>query len=236
MEVRKITIVSTTSNSNKVIETSATTLGELKAALDQAGISHDGMVFYEGTSKTQLLDNASPLPKDVPYRGTTTNDLVFMLTNANKKIRSGATSRPELYTKVKELELQDAVKAEFGKNFTQVSSTELEAFVIANTPAPKIKNAKAGQVIATDATLAQAPTTPSALTAVEVRVAQLKKAIIRLVEYLKDDLSFDRDYADEVLEILDENTVAPSNNMQEIPAVVSPYDNSEISDMFKGII
>ena len=232
MEVRKITIVSTTSNSNKVIETSATTLGELKAALDQAGISHDGMVFYEGTSKTQLLDNASPLPKDVPYKGTTTNDLVFMLTNANKKIRSGATSRPDLYAQVKVLNLQDAIKEEFGKNFTQVSSTELEAFVIANTPAPKIKNAKAGQVIATDVTLDQAPTAPSALTAVEVKVAKLERALLQLVEHLEDDLSFDNDFADEVREILQENTV----DSQETPTVVSPYDNSEISDMFKGII
>lgn len=41
-------------------------------------------------------------------------------------------NRKELYAKVNELKLQDAIKAKFGKNFTQVSNSELEAMIKAN--------------------------------------------------------------------------------------------------------
>ena len=43
--------------------------------------------------------------------------------------RTKCVSRKELYAKVKELKLEDAVKAMFGKNFTQVSNKDLEEFV-----------------------------------------------------------------------------------------------------------
>ena len=89
MEARKITIVSTKTQKKSVIMSGAETLGELKKDLREAGIDYDGMTFYEGTSKVELKDDASVLPHDVPYKGQTTNELVFMLTNTNKKIRSG---------------------------------------------------------------------------------------------------------------------------------------------------
>lgn len=89
METRKITIVSTKDQTKKVIMSSATTLAELKADLRANGIDYEGMTFFEGTSKVELKNNASVLPHDVPWKGTTTNELVFMLTNTNKKIRSG---------------------------------------------------------------------------------------------------------------------------------------------------
>ena len=89
MEVRKITVVSTRNQKKSVIMSAATTLAELKADLRQNGIDYEGMTFYEGTSKIELKDDNSVLPHDVPYKGQTTNELVFMLTNTNKKIRSG---------------------------------------------------------------------------------------------------------------------------------------------------
>ena len=89
METRKITIVSTKSQSKKVIMSSATTLAELKSDLRQNGIDYEGMSFFEGTSKVELKNDASVLPHDVPWKGTVTNELVFMLTNTNKKIKSG---------------------------------------------------------------------------------------------------------------------------------------------------
>lgn len=54
METRKITIVSTKSQSKKVIMSSATTLAELKSDLRQNGIDYEGMSFFEGTSKVEL--------------------------------------------------------------------------------------------------------------------------------------------------------------------------------------
>lgn len=89
MESRKITIVSTKNQTKKVIMSSATTLAELKADLRQNGIDYQDMTFFEGTSKVELKTDNSIIPHDVPWKGTTTNELVFMLTNTNKKIKSG---------------------------------------------------------------------------------------------------------------------------------------------------
>ena len=76
----------------------------------------DGMTFYEGTSKVELKDDASVLPHDVPYKGQTTNELVFMLTNTNKKIRSGADmSRADAYAAIKANGLQEECVKRFGK-------------------------------------------------------------------------------------------------------------------------
>ena len=86
MEARNITIVSTQNQNKYVVNTDATTLRELKAALDAQGIGYAGMTFYEGLSHTELLTDDSVLPHDVPYKGAVTNELVFMLTVPNKKM------------------------------------------------------------------------------------------------------------------------------------------------------
>ena len=125
----------------------AETLGALKADMRRAGINYDNMVFYEGRTRTELKDDASVLPTNVPVAAkgttpaTTTNDLVFMLTTANKKIRSGAGDRPAAYAKIKQLGLQDACKAKYGKNFTQCSTSDLEALIAGASPKvePKVE-------------------------------------------------------------------------------------------------
>lgn len=133
MESRKITIISESSNGHKVIESSAETLGALKTDLVRAGVSYEDKTFRECLTRTELVDNASVLPKDVQYKGTTTNELVFTLTTANKKIRSGAMTRPEVQAAIKSAGLQDSVKSAFGRNFTQVSTSDLEAFLAKNS-------------------------------------------------------------------------------------------------------
>lgn len=125
----------------------AETLGALKADMRRAGINYDNMTFYEGRTRTELKDDASVLPTNVPVAAkgttpaTTTNDLVFMLTTANKKIRSGAGDRPAAYAKIKQLGLQDACKAKYGKNFTQCSTSDLEALIAGASPKvePKVE-------------------------------------------------------------------------------------------------
>lgn len=137
MEARKITIVSTKTQKKSVVMSGAETLAELKQDLRAAGIDFEDMAFYEGTSKTELKVDSSFLPKDVPYTNRTTgethttNELVFMLTNTNKKIRSGAMSaeRVAAYNAITDLNLKQAVLARFGKNYTQVSTADLVAFV-----------------------------------------------------------------------------------------------------------
>lgn len=140
MEARTITIISESGNGHKTIQSSAETLGELKRDLAQNGIDYEGKTFREGLSRTELVDDASVLPRDLDWKGAKTNNLVFTLTTANKKIRSGAMSRAEAYTIVKNSDLQDAIKAKFGKNFTQVSTADLEAFLSKKAPkaAPEV--------------------------------------------------------------------------------------------------
>ena len=108
MEARKILFVLSNSSNQKSIMSEAETLGALKADMRRAGINYDGMTFYEGRTRTELKDDASVLPVNVPVPAkgttpaTTTNDLVFMLTTANKKIKSGALS-PERKNTLEEI-------------------------------------------------------------------------------------------------------------------------------------
>jgi len=128
MEARNITIVSTSNQSKYVVNTDATTLAELKAALRAQNIPYEGMTFYEGLSHTELLTDESILPHDISYKGNITNELVFMLTNPNKKIKSGASlpeARQALYDAIDELGLKDACISTYGKNFTQCKNSEL---------------------------------------------------------------------------------------------------------------
>lgn len=130
METRKITVISNKGQYKKVMNSAATTLGELKADMTAVGIDYNGMSFLEGLTRTELIDDASQLPTNVNYRGTVTNDLVFYLTATNKKIKSGMT-RQEAYARLNERpELKDVVKDTFGRNFTQVSTDNLVHIII----------------------------------------------------------------------------------------------------------
>lgn len=123
--MRKVTFIDSKSQSQKVINNStATTLGELKAEMRTAGIDYTDMSFYEGHIRAELLDDNSILPTDIPYKGQVVNDLVFMLSTTNKKIKSGI-SRTEVYEKIKILNLQDEVKRIFNRNYTQVPTDDL---------------------------------------------------------------------------------------------------------------
>lgn len=135
---REITIINSKTQKKSVITTNAETLGELKVDLIEAGIPYEGMTFFEGISRTELKDDDSQLPKDVMYRGQTTNNLAFMLTQPDKKIRSGAMSRMDCYNYIKSHNLGDAVKAKYGKNYTTCKTDELIEFINsqnAETPA-----------------------------------------------------------------------------------------------------
>ena len=132
MEARNITIVTTQNQNKYVVNTDATTLRELKSALAAHDISYDGMTFYEGLSHTELLTDDSVLPHDVPYKGNITNELVFMLTTPNKKIKSGAVlpeTRQALYDTLEEMGLKEEVANRYGKNFTQCKNSELMAVI-----------------------------------------------------------------------------------------------------------
>lgn len=131
MEKRKITIISTTTQSTKVILSGAETLGELKEDLHQAGISTEDMIFHEGLSRTDMERDDALLPKDVPYRGNITNELVFMLTKKHMKVASGGISqeRRDLYAFISREGLEEDIKERFGKNKTQVPTSQLKDYL-----------------------------------------------------------------------------------------------------------
>ena len=233
METRKITIVSTKSQSKKVIMSSATTLAELKSDLRQNGIDYEGMSFFEGTSKVELKNDASVLPHDVPWKGTVTNELVFMLTNTNKKIRSGAMSRMEAYAEIKKLGLQDACLKKFGKNFTMCKTVDLIALVQSNSaakpaPAPKAEAKK-------EETPVNTPVAPTSNGDGCVDTAS-RAAISKLVEILEENGTIEDYEKEEVLGILGIAVVTATATSEEYkPKSASPYSDNEIDDMFNDM-
>ena len=128
--MRKITVLVESTQSKHVLQSNATTLGELKNELRDKNISFNSDdVFKEGMSKTVLTTDESILPSNIPWRGEVTNDLIFMITAPQKKIKSGAMTRLEIYAEVKRLKLQDTIRKKVGKNFTQCSTAALLTFI-----------------------------------------------------------------------------------------------------------
>ena len=211
MEARKITVVQTKNQKKSVIISAATTLAELKSDLRANGIDYDGMTFFEGTSKVELKNDASVLPHDVPYKGTITNELVFMLTNTNKKIRSGAVamSRAEAYSAIRSMGLQDACVKKFGKNFTMCKTADLIALVQSNgasKPAPKAeakaeteKEEKVEAPVNTPEV--SAPVAPASNGSEYVDTVA-RAAISKLVEILEDNGTIEDYEKEKVLDIL----------------------------------
>lgn len=232
MEARKITVVQTKNQKKSVIMSAATTLAELKSDLRDNGIDYDDMTFFEGTSKVELKNDASVLPHDVPYKGIVTNELVFMLTNTNKKIRSGAAtmSRAEAYSAIKSMGLQDACVKKFGKNFTMCKTIDLIALVQGN------------------GALKPAPVAPKAETKKEEKVETpasnggecvdtvARAAISKLVEILEDNGTIKEDEKEEVLGILGGKVAVSDVPSEEYkPKSASPYSDDEIDHMFTGM-
>ena len=236
MEARKITVVQTKNQKKSVIMSAATTLAELKSDLRANGIDYDGMTFFEGTSKVELKNDASVLPHDVPYKGIVTNELVFMLTNTNKKIRSGAVamSRTEAYSAIKSMGLQDACVKKFGKNFTMCKTADLIALVQSNSaakPAPAAPKAEAKK----EETPVNTPVAPAS-NGGECVDAVARAAISKLVEILEENGTIEDYEKEEVIDILGgkaELNEAPSEEYK--PKSASPYSDDEIDDMFAGM-
>ena len=244
MQSRKITVVQTKNQKKSVIMSAATTLAELKNDLRANGIDYDGMTFFEGTSKIELKNDASVLPHDVPYKGTITNELVFMLTNTNKKIRSGATnmSRMEAYNAIKSMGLQNACVKKFGKNFTMCKTIDLIALIQSNgavKPAPVAPKAEAKKEEKVETPVntpkASAPVTPAS-NGGECVDTVARAAISKLVEILEDNGTIKYYEEEEVLDILEGEVAvnaAPSEGYK--PKSASPYSDDEIDDMFTGM-
>lgn len=233
METRKITIISTKNNKRTVINTDATTLRDLKKALREAGVDYEGMTFYEGLTKTELKLDDSLLPHDVQRinpttkEPETTNELAFMLTNTNKKIRSGAAtmSRSEAYDAIKSNNLQAECLKRFGKNFTMCKTADLISLVNSKSAAKPATHKPA-------APKAEVPKTEP----VAFVDTQTRAAIRKLVDTLSWNDTIDDDEKEEILSILDEDNAPVSAQTGDFkPSSGSPYSDDELDAMFKGM-
>lgn len=136
MESRNITVINSLTQSRVVLPAStATTLGELKAELAEAGMVVSDLLFVEGVSHTTMVDNNSILPTNIPYTNPqtgeqiVTNDLVFMVTEQYKKTKSGA-SRVDLYAVIKGNDaLKSFIKDSYFTDYTHVPTEYLESLI-----------------------------------------------------------------------------------------------------------
>lgn len=124
----KATIVNTVENTTKVVELT-------NAITDLAGLKHflniDEGQFFEGITHTDLTSNTQELP--VLPDNKKERGYVFFVSPAQSRIKNGAYSRKECYAIIKDNNLGEAVKNKFGRNFTQVSTNDLNDFIASHT-------------------------------------------------------------------------------------------------------
>ena len=226
MEKRKITVIPTKTHKTQVIESAATTLAELKADLTKAGIDYTDCTFFEGLTKIELKNDAAILPHDVPYKGTTTNNLVFMITNASKKIRSGAKlDRKAIIEEIKAKNLTEVVKKTYGKNYTNCKTEDLEKILSMNNT-PTLKEAPAKKEVPNESVMKTTDLSNY------VTKAELREVIESLLKEMEE---VEIDYIEDV----DIDNIAiigkvSSNNSEEEKSD-SPYSSNELDDMFKDM-
>lgn len=224
METRKVTIINSKSQSQKVIQDSkATTLGELKAEMRERGIDYEGMTFFEGHMRAELKDDAAPLPTNIPYKGQVVNDLTFMLTAPEKKVKSGAMSRAEAYNEVKRLGLQDKCKQMYGKNFTQCGTADLIALIEKAGNKPVAAAPEAEEPV--EAPVAEPENVSTEAPAQSTGDCNCAKALTALVEDLYASDAIEEETYDRVTAILKGGTYKAPEKMSK----------KEIDDMFNFV-
>ena len=226
MEKRKITVIPTKTHKTQVIESAATTLAELKADLTKAGIDYTDCTFFEGLTKIELKNDAAILPHDVPYKGTTTNNLVFMITNASKKIRSGAKlDRKSIVEEIKAKNLTEVVKKTYGKNYTNCKTEDLEKILSMNNT-PTLKEAPAKKEVPSESVM---KTTDLSNYVTKAELREVIESLLKEMEEVEVDYVEDVDI-DNIAII---GKISSSNSEEEKSD--SPYSSNELDDMFKDM-
>lgn len=192
---RQVTVYEASENGKVTVleNVEATTLGELKRLMVAKGINIENMDFMEGVSNVVLRDDSSALPTNIPYKGTTTNDLFIYLSLKNKKIASGMT-RKEVYDYIKESGLSQGVAVFFGRNYTQISTQDLIDFIKAHRDTDEEETSTE---------------TPTAENASVERVSKALKALVNIL--FESDCLYTEDKED-ILNILEGKEPAPAKS------------------------
>ena len=236
METRKIVVVTTKSSKKLVLNTGVETLGELKRELDNKNFDYEGMEFTEGVSKTVLTRDDSVLPKELPFKGSITNDLAIFLTVPNKKIKSGVMSRAEVIAAIKENHLTEECKKVYGKNFTTCKTTDLIALLDKKEKAvkkdkPTMSNEDViGNAIHNKVAKENTEKSDSAL---EERVNKLESTVKKMAQLLSDGLNSaaDGEYPDDVIDALDSIANGEDPDMSSDSDSESPFSEAELRAM-----
>lgn len=223
METRKVVIINNKTQSQKTIMSNANTLGELKAEAASAGINTEGMTWYEGHLRAEMVDEAAELPKTVMYRGQETTELTFLLTQPEKKTKSGSMSRAEAYSIIKAMGLQEVCKTKYGKNFTQCSTADLISVIEANPKKTidEVKEMKPAKPVVEEKKEEKKETTKKA----ETTDCNVVNAITALVDGLYDNHKIEEELRDKVITILNGGTYTAPKKM----------NKREIDDMFSFV-
>ena len=230
METRKIVVVTTKSSKKLVLNTGVETLGELKRELDNKNFDYEGMEFTEGVSKTILTRDDSVLPKELPFKGSITNDLAIFLTVPNKKIKSGVMSRTEVITAIKENHLTEECKKVYGKNFTTCKTVDLIALLDKKKKSAVSSEDVIGNAIHNKVANENTEESNSAL---EERVNKLESTIKKMAQLLSDGLNIaaDGEYPDDVVDALDSIANGEDPDMSSDSDSKSPFSEAELRAM-----
>ena len=162
-----------------------------------------------------MSNNSTLLPHDIEYKGNRTNEIVFYITNTKKQINSGLT-RGELYSFIKNNNLGSRVNSKFGKNYTNLSTADLQNFYDEYTNIPEVCNSPNGAI----------PTIPAPTTSPNKSCSCTRENTVtntvRLVDILRAIVSHRDD--EFILSMIDAYDKTTSN-----------YSNEEIAGMFKFV-
>ena len=228
METREIVVKDTKTQKVTRIQTAATDVAGLMEAMKVAGIDYSGMTITEGITKTTFLDPSSPLPQNVMFKGRPTNSLFILLTNTQKNIASGAGNRQEAYRLVKMNNLQDAIKAKFGRNFTQVPTDKLFWFIQHGTASPVEETSVeevAAEVEAAEVPAETSSETPCAcatpsLSPMADAIYGIIKATVKENKIRVSDLELIADMTSELAKQMKESMVLSDSEIEELANTV----------------
>lgn len=133
--MKTIAISNTINGAKTIVNTEATTLGELKRFMVDNNISYpEDALWYSGLTKSRLEFENSEFISDTPrtcnINGEETQVYgVVLIVPSKNKIESGVMSRGELYIFINENNLKDEIREAFGKPYTNIPTEDLQEFV-----------------------------------------------------------------------------------------------------------
>lgn len=175
---RQITIYESAKNGKITVfnDVECETLGDLKTLLRSKGIDYNGKEFVEGVTNTKLIADDSRIPTNIPFKGSTTNDVFINILNKDTKVKSGVDyselSRADLLRAAKPHAVE--IEASLGVNYTRAKSADIVAFLNKKNAAPVQK--------AEEAPVAETSKEEKGNCDVEKKLEMLKKAVLLVAE------------------------------------------------------